>query len=274
MTNWPVLIVVTPRATSSTMPQYSCPIKAGSRATKPKDGGRYLLRATKSSDRLISHDLLHGVGLLGQHRRDHRCVDGSRAHRVDADASGGILERRALGESEHSVLSCVVYGSTGQADQPTDRRAVHNCAATLLAHLLQLVFHAVPDAAEVDRDHAIEFRAAGIRRFDRGTLYAGVIEGGNQPSKDLHRLIDHRRHLGLVGDVAAHGDRPVPGCDQIINCSASGPFIDVRERYSSARLRKGARSYQAHAGGRTGNDGYLTFKRPVHQGTHNSYLTQ
>src|SRR5437868_10482291 len=28
-----------------------------------------------------------------------------------SDASGGILERRALGESEHSVLSCVVYGS-------------------------------------------------------------------------------------------------------------------------------------------------------------------
>ena len=101
------------------------------------------------------------------------------------------------------MLSCVVYGSTGQADQPTDRRAVHNGAATLLAHLLQLVFHAVPDAAEVDRDHAIEFRAAGIRRFDRGTLYAGVIEGGIQPSKDLHCLIDHRRHLGLVGDVAA-----------------------------------------------------------------------
>src|SRR3982074_916118 len=88
--------------------------KASPRATEPKNGGGDLLRPTQPPDRLISHDFLHGIGLLGQHGRDHWRVDGSRAHCVDSDAPGCILERRALGKPEHPMLGCVIRGPARQ----------------------------------------------------------------------------------------------------------------------------------------------------------------
>ena len=56
----------------------------------------------------------------------------------------------------HAVLGGVVGGAARQPDQPAERRAVDDRAAALFAHLPQLVLHARPDAAQVDRVHAVE----------------------------------------------------------------------------------------------------------------------
>src|SRR6266850_6189980 len=66
--------------------------EACARAAKPKDGSGDLLRLTQSPNRLVSHDVFHRVGLLSQHFRNHRRVDSPRAHRIDANTSGGIFE--------------------------------------------------------------------------------------------------------------------------------------------------------------------------------------
>src|SRR5437667_8841924 len=118
--------------------------EAGAGAAEPKNRCRDLIRAAQSPDRLIL-DLLHGVSLRIEHVCDHRRVDGPRAHGVDADASGGIFEGRALGEADHAVLARVIRGTAWQAQETAERGAVHDRAAALLAHLAELVLHGCPD---------------------------------------------------------------------------------------------------------------------------------
>src|SRR2546430_1906476 len=91
--------------------------EAGARATQPKNCRRDFLRPTQSAYRHVSHDLFHGVRFLSQHVRNHRRIDRPRAHRVDANSSGGIFERSALRQPDHSVLGCMVGCSAGNADQ-------------------------------------------------------------------------------------------------------------------------------------------------------------
>src|SRR5437870_13032158 len=92
--------------------------------------------------------------------------------------------------------------STGDADEAANRRVVDDSAASLLAHLAQLVFHAVPDAAQIDPVHALEFFAADLSHFHGRRLYARVIEGRIQATKGGDRLLDHRCYFGFVSDIA------------------------------------------------------------------------
>src|SRR5689334_6439607 len=101
------------------------------------------------------------------------------------------------------MFGCMISGSTGYADQPTDGGAVDDGAAALLAHLAQLVLHAVPDAAEIDRIHAIKFFAAGISGFHSRRLHARIVEGRIQPAKGGNGLLDHGCHLRLVSHIAS-----------------------------------------------------------------------
>ena len=80
---------------------------------EPKDGRGDFFWSAEPADRLIPHDFLHGIGLLCQHVRDHRRVDCSRAHRVDADAPLRIFKRGAPGQSDHAVLGGVVGRPAG-----------------------------------------------------------------------------------------------------------------------------------------------------------------
>src|SRR6266436_9433302 len=76
--------------------------EACARAAKPKNGSGDLLRLTKSANRLVSQDVFHGVRFLSQHVRNHRRIDRPRAHRIDANSSGGTFERGALRQPDHS----------------------------------------------------------------------------------------------------------------------------------------------------------------------------
>ncbi len=62
------------------------------------------------------------------------------------------------------------------AHQARDRRHVHDRAAALLLHLLQLVLHAQPNASQVDGDHLVEIRLRHLRDRLPVALDAGVVE--------------------------------------------------------------------------------------------------
>ena len=109
--------------------------KACAWTAKPKNGSGDLLGLTKSPNRLISHDLFHCVGFLGEHVCNHRRIDGPRAYSVDTDAPGGVFESGALGQSEHPVLAGVIHCLPGHAHESADGRAVDDGATSLLAHL-------------------------------------------------------------------------------------------------------------------------------------------
>jgi hypothetical protein len=65
--------------------------EACGRATKPKNGGGDLLRPTKSPNRLVFHQFFHGFLVTGHHARNHRRIDDTRAHSIDANAPGRVI---------------------------------------------------------------------------------------------------------------------------------------------------------------------------------------
>jgi hypothetical protein len=95
----------------------------------------------------------------------------------------------------------------GQADEPAQRGAVDDCARTLLAHDAELMRHARPDAALVDRRDALEILERFIRGIRGRYLNAGIIEREVEATVFRDSAIDHRRHRRLVRDVAGHADR-------------------------------------------------------------------
>jgi hypothetical protein len=78
-------------------------------------------------------------------------------------------------------------------------------------------------------------------------LHAGIIERRVQPAEGGDGLLDHRRHLSLISNIATDANRLVTGGDQIIRGGAKRSLIDIRERDSSARHSEGLGRCQAHA---------------------------
>src|SRR6516165_5245726 len=94
---------------------------AGRLTAEPQHRIRNLFGAAST---LHGHALLHGFHdftlSVRNHLIDHRRPDEARTHGVDADAAGRIFERRALGESEHSVLAGVVNPALGPSHQSSE----------------------------------------------------------------------------------------------------------------------------------------------------------
>src|SRR5439155_22313009 len=101
-------------------------------------------------------------------------------------------------------------------DDTADRRAIDDCAAALAEHLVQLVLHAAPDAAQVDGDHAIPFVAADLGGLHASLHDAGVVECSIEPSERGHGSVDHGRHLSVIGDVAANGERLATAAGELL----------------------------------------------------------
>src|SRR6266478_5693893 len=117
--------------------------------------------------------------------------------------------------------------SAGNTDQTANRRVVDDGAASLLAHLAQLVLHAVPDAAQIDRVNALELFAADISHFQSRRLYAGVIERRIETPEGGYCLRNHRCYFSLVGDIATDANRLVTCGDQLFCGRANRTLIDV-----------------------------------------------
>ena len=66
------------------------------------------------------------------------------------------------------------------------------------AHLSQLVLHAGPDAAEVDRVDAIEELGRLVGRVGRRGLNAGVVESQVQTAELTNGTFDHRGDLSFL----------------------------------------------------------------------------
>lgn len=69
----------------------------------------------------------------------------------------------------------MVDGTTGKANEAANRRVVDDGAAALPAHLQQLIFQAVPHAAQVDCIHPLELFAAGIGCLNCRVLNPGLF---------------------------------------------------------------------------------------------------
>jgi hypothetical protein len=99
----------------------------------------------------------------------------------------------------------VVDSAFGPAYKAAQRRAIDYTAASLLPHLLKFELHATPDTAEVDSHHSVVVFRRGISRIRKDILNAGVVVGCIEVPKGRDRLMNHRFHLSVVGNVATDG---------------------------------------------------------------------
>src|SRR5438128_7490906 len=131
------------------------------------------------------------------------------------------------------------------------------------ARLTQLVFHAAPDAAEIDRDGAIEFVAAGVGGLHGRSLHAGIVERRIQPTEGGHRLVEHGLDLRFIGHVAAKRHRFVTCGEQLLCSRPCRSLIDICHDHGRARGSESLRGHEPDALSGAGHERYLTFEGQV-----------
>jgi hypothetical protein len=135
----------------------------------------------------------------------------------------------------------------GQPDESAEGRAVDDGATAVVAHLMQLMLHAGPYAAKVDRVHPVEDFRRLISGVARWGLDAGVVERHVQPAEGVNRCLQHRRNAGLVGHVTSDGQHLVSCLREVVRGGAESFLVDIGEDDSCARLGEGMHRGEAHA---------------------------
>ena len=113
--------------------------------------------------------MLHELG-------HHRCLRRARTNGVDTNARRSVFERSGLCQADNTVLGRGVSGETGNADEAALRGAIDNNAAAPLAHLPQLVLHAIENATQIDLNDAVEITALDVGRMRLDDVNAGCVE--------------------------------------------------------------------------------------------------
>jgi len=138
-------------------------------------------------------------------------------------------------------------GPAGIADESAEGGAVDDRAAALGAHLGELVLHAGPHAAQVDRGQPVE----RFRRFVGGVadreLDAGVVERHVKAAERVDRSGDHRGDLVLVGDIAPHPEHLMPGCRQLVGDRRQRRLVDVGQHDGGPGFGERTGGGQTHA---------------------------
>src|SRR5829696_1230090 len=190
----------------------------------------------------------HGCGdLLSLSEAGDRCRGGG----------FGAVELAIGGQPDHAVLGGVVGGPAGESDQPTEGGAVHDGAAALGAHLGQLVLHAGPHPAQVDRVDTVEDLGRFVGGLAGGNLDAGVVERHVEPSERGDGAVHHGGHAVLVGDVAGDAQHLVASGAELVGSVMEGGLVDVGQDDRGPGFGEGAGGGQTHTRARTRDEGYL-----------------
>ncbi len=156
------------------------------------------------------------------------------------------------------MLGGVVGGAAGVADEPAEGGAVDDGAAALGAHVAQFVFHARPDAAQVDVLDAVELFGALVGGVGGRDHDAGVVVGHVEAPEGFDGAVDGGGDLVLVGDVADQGEDLVSVVGELLGGGGDGVLVDVGEADGRACFGEGAGGGEAHAGGGAGDEGDLS----------------
>ncbi|MDH6622746.1 hypothetical protein M2271_000533 [Streptomyces sp. LBL] len=84
------------------------------------------------------------------------------------------------------------------------------------AHVPQLVLHAGPDLAEVDRVDAVEAFGGFVGGVAGRDVDTGVVVGHVEATERLHGSVDRVGDLALVADVAGQGEDPMACVGEIL----------------------------------------------------------
>lgn len=119
------------------------------------------------------------------------------------------------------------------------------------------MFHARPDAAQVDRIDAVEDVGRLVGGVARRDLDAGVVERHVQPAEGVDRALDEGGDLVLVGHIAGHAERLITGGGQLVGRGTKRFLVHVGEHDGRAGFGEGLDRGEAHPGAGARDDGDL-----------------
>jgi hypothetical protein len=99
-----------------------------------------------------------------------------------------------------------------------------------------------------------------VRDFRGRDLDTCVVERGIEAPERGDRALHHGGDLRLVGHIAHHGDRLAASGRDLIRRGLQGRFIHVRQRDGRSGPGECTRRIEAHAGGRAGDQRYLSLE--------------
>ena len=117
------------------------------------------------------------------------------------------------------------------------------------------MLHARPDAAQVDRVHAVEGLGRFVGGVGRRGLDAGVVEREVEPAEARHGSVYERGDLPLVGHVADDAERLTARGGQLGRRGPEGLLVAVGKHDGGPGLGERPRRGEPHARAGTGDDG-------------------
>ncbi len=175
----------------------------------------------------LLHRLKRFALTTGNHLVGHRSPDQARAYRINPDAASTIFKCRALGESDHAMLCGMIDSTFCTSNESAQRRAIHNGAAPLLAHMPQLELHRAPDATQIDAHHSVVIFAGRISGLGEDILNAGIVVGRIKLAEGSDRLLHHRFNLGIIRYIAANRQCLMPFMRKFLGCSLDFLFVPI-----------------------------------------------
>src|SRR5882724_12249577 len=103
--------------------------ETGGGATEPEHSACNLLGATEPADRHVLQHRVEGIRLSGHHLVEHRRMDDTWAHGINANAPGCVIQCGAFGQPKHAVFGGLVCSAFGATHQSSDRGTVDDSAA-------------------------------------------------------------------------------------------------------------------------------------------------
>src|SRR5690606_12443575 len=191
---------------------------------------------------------------------DERCVDEGWPDRVDPNALGRILERRALGQSDHSVFGGDISGRIGEADGTEDRGHVDDGSASRFEHRRDLEAHPVEDPVQVDPDHLIPSVDRILASRSLGAADAGVVDGDVEAAVLVDSVLHHG--FALLGSADVDGDEG-GGCSRrrkLLGRPATVLLVVVGDHDRRATLGEGLGASPADSGGSSRHQRNLSFE--------------
>jgi hypothetical protein len=152
----------------------------------------------------------------------------------------------------------VIGSPARKSDETAEGGAVDDGTAALGAHLAQLMFHAGPHTAQVNRIDTVEDLGRFVGGIAGWDLDAGVVERHVEPAERVDGRLRHGRHAVLVGHVTPNTKDPVAsGCQLVCGRTKRG-LVDVGDDDRGPGLGERARRGETHAGAPTGDECYLS----------------
>src|SRR5215471_4009540 len=130
--------------------------------------------------------------------------------------------------------------------------------------MTKLRLHAVPHAAQVDVDEAVKFVIARVRQRRGIVANTGIVKRGIQATVRGDGLLDHRRHLGFVGDITTQADCVVSRCAYLLDTSAEHVFATVSKDHGCACFRETPSGGQTYPATGSSDEDNAPVQHPIH----------